>query len=190
MKNFYKLFVRIIFDKYFDMDKQRLYENIMCDLRDVFPLHLNEDVLDDLDRIGGGKTSVEKILDMSPIVVRQGGKYIEMQLSDDENKNEIMRLVGDRFGYVTGDPDIILSVDDFLFLDEDGEYKMYLWIDVNDLMKRRWGKGRIFADAVTKDLKTPKWICFSKGEKYDKWYAVCREPDENGTRYRILNIRQ
>ena len=78
MKNFYKLFVRIIFDKYFDMDKQRLYENIMRDLRDVFSLYLNEDVLDDLDRIGGGKTSVEKILDMSPMVGRQGGKYIEM----------------------------------------------------------------------------------------------------------------
>ena len=190
MKNFYKLFVRIIFDKYFDMNKQRLYENIMRDLRDVFSLHLNEDVLDDLDRIGSGKTSVEKILDMSPIVVRQGGKYIEMQLSDDENKNEIMRLVGDRFGYVTGDPDVILNVDDFLFLDEDGEYKMYLWIDVNDLMKRRWGKGRIFADAVTKDFKTPRWICFSKDEKYGKWCAVCSERDENGTRYRILNIRQ
>ena len=52
------------------MNKQRLYENIMRDLRDVFSLHLNEDVLDDLDRIGNGKTSVEKILDMSPIVVR------------------------------------------------------------------------------------------------------------------------
>ena len=69
MKNFYKLFVRVIFDKYFDMDKQRLYENIMRDLRDVFSLHLNEDVLDDLDRIGSSKTSVERILDMSPIVL-------------------------------------------------------------------------------------------------------------------------
>ena len=126
LKNFYKLFVRIIFDKYFDMDKQKLYENIMRDLRDVFSLHLNEDVLDDLDRIGGDKTSVEKILDMSPIVVRQGGKYIEMQLSDDENKNEIMRLVGDRFGYITRNPDVILNVDDFLFLDEDSESQMYL----------------------------------------------------------------
>ena len=76
MKNFYKLFARIIFDKYFNMDKQRLYENIMRDLRDVFSLHLNEDVLDDLDRIGGGKTSVEKILDMSPIVFKRGNKYI------------------------------------------------------------------------------------------------------------------
>lgn len=52
------------------MDKQRLYENIMHDLRDVFSLNLNEDVLDDLDSIGSSKTSVEKILDMSPIVVR------------------------------------------------------------------------------------------------------------------------
>ena len=172
------------------MDKQRLYENIMHDLRDVFSSLMNEDVLDDLDSISSSKTSVEKILDMSPIVVRQGGKYIEMRLSDDENKNEIMRLVGDRFGYVTGDPDVILNIDDFLFLDEDGEYKMYLWIDVNDLMKRRWGKGRIFADAVTKDFKTPRWICFSKDEKYGKWYAVCSERDENGVRYRILNIRQ
>ena len=31
------------------MDKQRLYENIMRDLRDVFLLNLNEDVLDGLD---------------------------------------------------------------------------------------------------------------------------------------------
>ena len=108
------------------MDKQRLYENIMRDLRDVFSLHLNEDVLDDLDRIGGGKTSVEKILDMSPIVVRQGGKYIEMQLSDDENKNEIMRLVSDRFRYGTSNDDVI-SIDDFLFEDREGEYKMWLY---------------------------------------------------------------
>ena len=79
------------------MDKQRLYENIMRDLRDVFSSLMNEDVLDDLDRIDSGKTSVEKILDMSPIVFKRGNKYIEMQLSDDENKNEIMRLVGDRF---------------------------------------------------------------------------------------------
>ena len=58
------------------MDKQRLYENIMRDLMDVFSLHLNEDVLDDLDRIDSGKTSVEKILDMSPIVFKRGNKYI------------------------------------------------------------------------------------------------------------------
>ena len=51
------------------MDKQRLYENIMRDLRDVFSSLMNEDVLDGLDRIGSGKTSVEKILDMNPIVV-------------------------------------------------------------------------------------------------------------------------
>lgn len=31
------------------MDKQRLYENIMRDLRDVFSSMMNEDVLDDLD---------------------------------------------------------------------------------------------------------------------------------------------
>ena len=185
------------------MDKQRLYEKIMRDLRDVFTLHLNEDVLDDLDRIGSGKTSVEKILDMSPIVFKRGSKYIEMQLSDDENKNEIMRLVGDRFGYVTlvgdrfgyvtGDPDVILSVDDFLFLDEYGKYKMYLQPGVDDLVNRRWDKGRIFADAVTKDLKTPELICFSKDEKYGKWYAMyCeRDKNENGIRCRrILNIRQ
>ena len=113
-----------------------------------------------------------------------------MQLSDDENKNEIMRLISDRFDYYTGDPDVILNVDDFLFLNEDGEYKMYLWPGVDELMKRRWSKGRIFADAVTKDLKTPKWICFSKDEKYGKWYAVCSERDENGVRYRTINIRQ
>ena len=41
----------------------------MRDLRDVFSSLMNEDVLDDLDRIGN-KTSVEKILDMSPIVIR------------------------------------------------------------------------------------------------------------------------
>ena len=51
------------------MDKQRLYENIMRDLRDVFSSLMNEDVLDDLDKISS-KTSVEKILDMNPIVVR------------------------------------------------------------------------------------------------------------------------
>ena len=51
------------------MNKQRLYENIMRDLRDVFSSLMNEDVLDDLDRIGN-KTSVEKILDMNPIVIR------------------------------------------------------------------------------------------------------------------------
>ena len=94
------------------MDKQRLYENIMRDLKDVFSLHLNEDVLDDLDRISSGKTSVEKILDMRTIVVSQGGKYIEMQLSDDENKNEIMRLVGDRFRYGKSNDDVI-NIDDF-----------------------------------------------------------------------------
>ena len=137
------------------MDKQRLYENIMRDLRDVFSSLMNEDVMDDLDRIGSGKTSVEKILDMSPIVFKRDGKYIEMQLSDDENKNEIMRLVGDRFGYITRNPDVILNVDDFLFLDDDGEYKMYLRFG-GDLMKKRWSKGRIFADAVTKYMNTPK----------------------------------
>ena len=112
-----------------------------------------------------------------------------MQLSDDDNKNEIMRLVGDRFGYITRNPDVILNVDDFLFLDEDGEYKMYLRFG-GDLMKKRWSKGRIFADAVTKYMNTPKWICFSKDEKYGNWHAVCSELDEKGIRYRILNIRQ
>lgn len=67
---FEKNFTNKIFDKYFVMDKQRLYENIMRDLRDVFSSLMNEDVLDGLDRIGSGKTSVEKILDMNPIVVR------------------------------------------------------------------------------------------------------------------------
>ena len=172
------------------MNKQRLYENIMRDLKDAFSLHLNEDVLDDLNKIGSGKTSVEKILDMSPIVVRQGGKYMEMQLSDDENKNEIMRLVADRFIYITKNPAVMLSVDDFLFLDKDGEYKMYLRWGINELMKRRWGKGRIFADAVTKDMNTPKWIRFSKDEEYGNWYAIYSEHDEKGSRHRILNIRQ
>jgi hypothetical protein len=67
---FEKKFTNKIFDKYFVMDKQRLYENIMRDLRDVFSSLMNEDVLDGLDRISSGKTSVEKILDMNPIVVR------------------------------------------------------------------------------------------------------------------------
>lgn len=172
------------------MDKQRLYENIMRDLRDVFSLHLNEDVLDDLDRISSGKTSVEKILDMSPIVVRQGGKYIEMQLSDDENKNEIMRLISDRFGYVTMDLNAILNVDDFLFLDKNGEYKMWLYWSPEDLRTKRWCKGRIFANAITKDFKTPRWICFSKDESDGKWYATCGEDLHNGGYRRILNIRQ
>ena len=119
--------------------------------------------------------------------MRQGGKYIEMQLSDDENKNEIMRLVGDRLR--SGTNDDVIAIDDFLFEDREGEYKMYLWTGVDDLMKRRWSRGRIVADVVTRELKIPRWICFSKDEKYDKWYAVCSEPDENGTRYRILNIR-
>ena len=113
-----------------------------------------------------------------------------MQLSDDENKNEIMRLVGDRFRYESCNDDVI-NIDDFLFLDEYGKYKMYLSPSVDDLMKRRWGKGHIFADAVTKDLKTPELICFSKDEKYGKWHAVCSERDENGVRrYRTLNIKQ
>lgn len=169
------------------MDKQRLYENIMRDLRDVFSLHLNEDVLDDLDKIGGSKTSVEKILDMSPIVVRQGGKYIEMQLSDDENKNEIMRLVGDRFRYGSCNDDVI-NIDDFLFLDKYGKYKMYLQPGVADLIERRWDKGRIFADAVTKDLKTPELICFSKNDECGKWYATYCERDKNENRIRCRRI--
>ena len=158
----------------------------MRDLRDVFSLHLNEDVLDDLDRIGSGKTSVEKILDMSPIVVRQGGKYIEMQLSDDENKNEIMRLVGDRFRYGTSNDDVIV-IDDFLFEDREGEYKM--WLYAEDLMSKCWCKGRIFATAESKDLKHPKWICFNK-EDDGKWYAIYRERDGERGRSRVLDIRQ
>ena len=187
MKNFYKLFVRIIFDKYFNMDKQRLYENIMRDLRDVFSLHLNEDVLDDLDRIGGGKTSVEKILDMSPIVVRQGGKYIEMQLSDDENKNEIMRLVGDRFRYGKFNEDVIV-IDDFLFEDKEGEYKM--WLFAEDLMSKCWCEGRIFAHADFRTRKHARWIVFKKDESDGEWYATCGEDFHNRSERRILNIRQ
>ena len=100
-----------------------------------------------------------------------------MQLSDDENKNEIMRLVSDRFSYITGDePDDVLYIDDFLFRDSDGEYKMYLRVGSDDLMNRRWVKGRIFAYVLTKDLKTPKWICFNKEDDW-KWYAVYRERD-------------
>ena len=187
MKNFYKLFVRIIFDKYFNMDKQRLYENIMRDLKDVFSLHLNEDVLDDLNRIGNGKTSVEKIFDMSPIVVRQGGKYIEMQLSDDENKNEIMRLVGDRFRYGTSNDDVIV-IDDFLFEDREGEYKM--WLYAEDLMSKCWCKGRIFAHADFRTHKHARWIVFKKDESDGKWYATCGEDLHDKGYRRILSIKQ
>ena len=173
------------------MDKQRLYENIMRDLRDVFSSLMNEDVLDDLDKIGSGKTSVEKILDMSPIIVRQFGKYIELKLSDDENKNEIMRLVADRFCYASWRRNDELYIDDFLFFDaKDGEYKMWLFDHgYGDLMKKRWCKGHIFATAESKDLKHPKWICFNK-ESDGKWYAVYRESDGEGGRYRLLGIRQ
>ena len=39
-----------------------------------------------------------------------------MQLSDDENKNEIMRLVADRFRYGTSN-DNVINIDDFLWKD-------------------------------------------------------------------------
>ena len=111
-----------------------------------------------------------------------------MQLSDDENKNEIMRLVADRFRYPSWRQNDVIYIDDFLFKDdEDGEYKM--WIYGTDLMKKRWCKGRIFATAESKDLKHPKWICFNK-EDDGKWYAVYRECGGEGGRYRILDIRQ
>ncbi len=58
------------------------------------------------------------------------------------------------------------------------------------LMKKRWCKGRIFANAITKDLRSPKWICFSKDDEDGKWYAVYQERDSEGGRYRILDIRQ
>ena len=169
------------------MDKQRLYENIMRDLRNVFSSLMNEDVLDDLDRIGSGKTSVEKILDMSPIVVRQGGKYIEMQLSDDENKNEIMRLVADRFRYGTSNNDVI-NIDDFLFEDREGEYKM--WLFAEDLMSKRWCKGRIFAHADFRTHKHVRWIVFEKDESDGKWYATCGEDLHDRSYRRILSIKQ
>lgn len=113
-----------------------------------------------------------------------------MQLSDDENKNEIMRLVADRFCYASWRQNDVLYIDDFLFKDdEDGEYKMWLFnYGYRDLMKKRWCKGRIFATAESKDLKHPKWICFNK-EDDGKWYAVYRERDENGGRSRVLDIR-
>ena len=176
-----------ISDKYFDMDKQKLYKNIMRDLMDVFSLHLNEDVLDDLDRIGGGKTSVEKILDMSPIVVRQGGKYIEMQLSDDENKNEIMRLVGDRFRYGTSNDDVIV-IDDCVFEDREGEYKM--WLFAEDLMSKCWCKGRIFAHADFRTHKHAQWIVFKKDESGREWYAIYGDDFLNKGYRRFLSIRQ
>ena len=155
----------------------------MRDLRDVFSLHLNEDVLDDLDRIDSGKTSVEKILDMSPIFFKRGSKYIEMQLSDDENKNEIMRLVGDRFRYGSCNDDVI-DIDDFLFLDEDDEYKM--WLFAEDMTSKRWCKGRIFAHADFRTRKHAQWIVFKKYE--GKWYAAWVE-ELHGYR-RILSIKQ
>lgn len=190
LKNyFFEIFLQNkISDKYFDMDKQRLYENIMRDLRDVFSSLMNEDVLDDLDRIDSGKTSVEKILDMSPIVFKRYGKYIEMQLSDDENKNEIMRLVGDRFQYDTIFNDDVIDIDDFLFEDREGEYKMWLYLSAKDFMSKRWCKGRIFAHADYKFNKHSQWIVFKKDESDGKWYAICNERNEKGGRYRILNI--
>lgn len=114
-----------------------------------------------------------------------------MQLSDDENKNEIMRLVADRFRYACWRRDDELYIDDFLFLDvKDGEYKMWLFDhEYGDLMKRRWVKGRIFATVESKDLTHSKWICFNK-ESDGKWYAVYRERDGEGGRSRVLNIRQ
>lgn len=50
-----------------------------------------------------------------------------MQLSDDENKNEIMRLVGDRFYYASGSKDDMIDIDDFLWKDIEGNYKMWLF---------------------------------------------------------------
>ena len=171
------------------MDKQKLYKNIMRDLRDVFSLHWNQDVLDDLDIISSSKTSVEKILDMSPIVVRQGGKYIEMQLSDDENKNEIMRLVADRFCYALWRQNDVLYIDDFLFKDdEDGEYKM--WLYAEDLMSKCWCKGRIFAHADFRTHKHARWIVFKKDESDGKWYATCGEDLHDRGYRRILSIKQ
>ena len=112
-----------------------------------------------------------------------------MQLSDDENKNEIMRLVGDRFYYASGSKDDIIDIDDFLWKDIEGNYKMWLFA-YGDMMKKRWCKGRIFATAETKELMHNRWIEFNKYDEDGKWYAVYRERDENGGRYRILDIKQ
>lgn len=169
------------------MNKQKLYENIMRDLRDVFSSLMNEDVLDNLDRIDSGKTSVEKILDMSPIFFKRGSKYIEMRLSDDENKNEIMRLVGDRFRYGSCNDDVI-NIDDFLFLDEDGEYKM--WLFAEDMTSKRWCKGRIFAHADFRTRKHAQWIVFKKDESDGKWYATYGDDFVNKGYRRILSIKQ
>lgn len=99
-----------------------------------------------------------------------------------------MKLVGDRFQYGTNDD--VIDIDDFLFEDREGEYKMWLYWSPEDLRTKRWCKGRIFANAVTKDFKTPRWICFSKDESDGEWYAICGEDLHSGGYRRILNIRQ
>ena len=112
-----------------------------------------------------------------------------MQLSDDENKNEIMRLVADRFRYPSWRQNDVIYIDDFLFLDKYGDYRMWLFGNNSDLMKKRWSKGCIFAYAESKDLKHNRWIEFKK-ENDGKWYAVYRESDSEGGRWRLLTIRQ
>ena len=107
-----------------------------------------------------------------------------MQLSDDENKNEIMRLVGDRFRYGKSNDDVIV-IDDFLFEDREGEYKM--WLFAEDLMSKCWCKGRIFAHADFRTHKHAQWIVFKKDE--GKWYAAWVENLHDRGYRRILSIR-
>lgn len=110
-----------------------------------------------------------------------------MQLSDDDNKNEIMRLVGDRFRYGTSNDDVI-DIDDFLFEDREGEYKM--WLYAEDLTSKCWCDGRIFAHADFRTHKHARWIVFKKDESDGEWYATCGEDFHNRSERRILSIRQ
>ncbi len=98
-----------------------------------------------------------------------------------------MRLVGDRFHYFPCPDDNVIDIDDFLWKDSDGDYSM--WIYGTDLMKQRWTKGRIFATAHCNDETYSNRIQFTR-EDDGKWYAIYRERDAYGGRYRILDIRQ
>lgn len=97
-----------------------------------------------------------------------------------------MKLVGDRFQYGTNDD--VIDIDDFLFEDREGEYKMWLYWSPEDLRTKRWCKGRIFAHADYNEHA--RWIVFKKDKSDGKWYAICGEDLHNGGYRRILNIRQ
>ena len=64
-----------------------------------------------------------------------------------------------------------------------------MWLYGRDLMKKRWTSGRIFATAKINNSSYRQRICFTK-EDDGKWYAIYSERDENGGRFRVLDIRQ